>query len=610
MKWYGFAGSVLHVDLTSRKVTREPLSPGLAEGWIGGLGACVGLAREFLDPTAEPLSEEAAVILGAGPLVGTNLPASSRMYAVARLPQSNTVGWCGGGGVRFAAMLKNAGVDHVVITGRADAPVVLEITDKKARLVDATSLWGKTVGETCQALRPARGAPPGVVAIGPAGENQVRFAMSFVDRFATMGRGGLGAVFGAKNLKAITARGSAGVRVAEPRAYTTLLRDLTKRMRDYPYIEEWQRLGLIKSLPIVPHEVYENLKARRIACVSCPIGDKDVLSLDTRDGELLACSSSAANLFMPMIFGVKDPVEAARCVHLLDELGMDMFEFLTLLGAARDLGEAGVVPASELSPPPALDSPESLREWARKIAGRRGLGDTLAEGAAGIEGRFGAEAAARMPAVVKGMLPYVGPRGPLPWNLFGTMELGQALDPRGPHVGASGSPTYFARRPLEVFPKHLRRMGVPDEAVDRILPGGDELRVGRLLKYSHAWFATLGSLGLCARAQINRFYNHDLCVSLYTATTGIPSTAADFRRRTDRAWSALRQLNMEAGLSPEKDAVPAKWAGEGGFLEYVNGSSMSHEQQQEAVRDYYDEQGWDAETGAPSRQTLERLGLE
>ncbi|MBW2638365.1 MAG: hypothetical protein JRC86_12775, partial [Deltaproteobacteria bacterium] len=140
----------------------------------------------------------------------------------------------------------------------------------------------------------------------------------------------------------------------------------------------------------------------------------------------------------------------------------------------------------------------SMEAWAHSISRREGLGSVLAGGLPAMLEEFGVEAEQYAPSMVRGMLPYVGPKGPLPWNLFGTMELGQLLDPRGPHVGAGGSPTYFAKRPLEVFPRHLIRMGVPDEAIERILSmkgdgeKGETLKVGRLLKYSHAWFTILG----------------------------------------------------------------------------------------------------------------------
>jgi aldehyde:ferredoxin oxidoreductase len=214
------------------------------------------------------------------------------------------------------------------------------------------------------------------------------------------------------------------------------------------------------------------------------------------------------------------------------------------------------------------------------------------------------------------MQPYVGPGAALSWDLFGTMELGQVLDPRGPHVGASGSPTYFDRRPLELFPRHLTRMGVPEEAFERILPGlnspdqEEELRVGRLLKYSHAWFSILGSLGICARGAINRFYNASLCAQFYEAVTGIEMDVDQLRRRADRLWTLLRMANIREGLDQKAEALPHKWFSKPGFKRYTTEEPLGLQEGEEMIEDYYDEWGWERKTGIPSPQLLEKLGLK
>ncbi len=610
----GFAGKVLYVDLTRGDIRQEPLDSALAQKFIGGLGLTVKLAYDQISPGSDPLSPDNPIVLGAGPLVGTSLPATSRVYAVTKLPSSGTIGWCGGGGVNFGCQLKNAGYDHVVIEGRADRPVFLKIIDNRVEIDDARSLWGSGVEESCEALWKAVGRPAGVLSIGQAGENRVSFSMAYIDRFSTIGRGGFGAVMGSKNLKAIVVKGSRGIKVANRKSYKALSEALFQRIREYPYLKEWQDLGLLKSLPLIPREVYEKIKKRRIACVSCPIGDKDVVEIP--DGELKGfgtCSTSAANLFTPNIYGFKDYRESIRCIAVLDEFGLDMFEFFGVMGFAKTLADQGIIPKDRIEPEISLDSLHSLETWARKISLREGLGNVLADGFKGILKEFGEGAERYAPPIVKGLLPYVGPRAPLSWNLFGTMELGQVLDPRGPHVGASGSPTYFAKRPLEVFPRHLDRMGVPREAIERILPGlgspVQQLKVGRLLKYSHGWFSTLGSLGICARAQINRFYNASLCAELYEAVTGIKTDLEGLRQRVDRVWTLLRMANVREGLTRKDDALPEKWFEEPGFQDYLTGKPARREDLEQMIEDYYDEWGWDAKTGIPTKEVLKKLGL-
>jgi aldehyde:ferredoxin oxidoreductase len=617
MRLGGFAGKLLFVDLTNGEISKEPLDLGMATDFIGGLGLTVSLAHQNITPGTQALAPENPIVLGAGPLVGTDFPASSRLFSITKLPTSGTIGWSGAGGVTFGAMLKNAGYDQIVIKGRADRPVYLEITDDRVALRDASALWGKGVSATCDALWKDHTRPTGVLSIGQGGENLVKFSMAFIDRIATLGRGGFGAVMGAKNLKAIVARGTGGVTVADRKATQALREDILGRMRDYPYLKEWQELGMIKSFPFVEKETYFQVKKRRVACVSCPAGCKDVVEI--RDGELkglVVCSSSAINLFTPIIYGMKDHRQAIKLIADLDEYGLDMFEFLGLMVFAKALSENGLIPRGGTDPRIVVESLESMEAWAGKIARREGLGDVFANGFDGVIAEFGEEARQLAPALVKGMHPYAGPAAALPWHLFGTMELGQVLDPRGPHVGSSGSPTYFAKRSLDVFPKHLTRMGVSEDEIAALLQEGPQgrkegLEVGRLLRHAHRWFAILGSLGVCARAQINRFQSASFCAQVYQAVTGIDTSLEQIRERADRAWTLLRLANLREGFQRRREeTLPSQWFGESGFKDYVNEQPLALHEAEGMIDDYYRAWDWDPETGVPTEQALERLGLQ
>ncbi|HQH99866.1 MAG TPA: NUDIX hydrolase YfcD [Deltaproteobacteria bacterium] len=610
----GFAGRILTVDLTGGTSSVEPLDMTKAEQFGGGLGLSIGLAFENIVPGTTALSPENPIVIGAGPFVGTNLPASSRLFAVSKLPASDSIGWCGAGGMSCGCMLKHAGYDHLIIRGRADRPVLLKVIDDTVELCDAGPLWGRGIAETDEALKKEFGRPSGTISIGPAGENGCSYAMAYVDGISTLGRGGFGSVMGSKNLKAVLVKGSRGIRVADRGRYRTLATGLLDKIRGYPYLKEWQELGLLKSLPAIQADEYRRIRKRRIACISCPIGDKDLIEI--ADGELkglAVCSSSAVNLLTPLMYKFADYREAIKLTAVLDDLGMDMFEFFGIMSYLKDLLDKGIINPDRLDAPLVMNSLPSLAAWANLVAGRQGVGDVLAGGVSSMLREFGDEAGTHAPPVVRGMLPYVGPDAPLPWSLFGTMELGQLLDPRGPHVAAGGSPTYFAKRPLDVFPKHMERMGIPGDAAARILPGQGghepELNVGRLLKHSHTWFTILGSLGVCARAQVNRFYDAGLCAELYGAVTGIRTGVADLRSRADRAWTLLRACNIREGFSKQHDLPPLKWFGPSGFRDYMTELPIGSEDVTAMVEEYYDEQGWDRQTGEPLPQRIRELGL-
>ncbi len=606
----GFAGKVLQVDLTTGEIRQTPLDMALAETYIGGLGMCIKLCSDAIEPGCGPLATGNPIVLGAGPLVGTNLPSTSRVYSVSKLPTSRTIGWCGAGGFTFGAMLKNSGYDHIIIRGRSERPVYLKIFDDHVELNDASHLWGRGVDETCKAILNEHGIPTGVLTIGQAGENLVPFSMAFVDRISTLGRGGFGAVMGSKNLKAVVVKGSGGVTVADRKRYKVLSEELLAKIRAWPHLKEAQDMGMVQAFPFIPRDQYYGIKKRRAACVSCPIGCKDVVEIP--DGPfkgLVKCTSSVINLYTPVLYGFKDYRESIRCMAVIDEYGLDMFEFFGIIVFAKKLVDQGIIPRDLAQPAIEPNSLASMEAWARKISFREGLGDVLAQGFNGIIEEYGEAAARLAPALVKGMHPYAGPGSALAWDRFGTMELGQVLDPRGPHVGSGGSPTYFATRPLEVFPKHLSRMGVQPEAIDRIVKGAanpdqqQQLNVGTLLRYSHAWFTILGSMGICARGHINRFYNAELCAQLYEAVTGIETDLPALRARVDRVWTLYRMANLREGFEREKDEVlPEQWFRDPGFKNYLTGEPLQRSEAECMIQDYYKEWGWDPETGMPTEQ--------
>ena len=163
--------------------------------------------------------------------------------------------------------------------------------------------------------------------------------------------------------------------------------------------------------------------------------------------------------------------------------------------------------------------------------------------------------------------------------------------------------------------RHLERMGVPQEAIERILPGikdpqnREDLKIGSLLKYSHAWFTILGSLGICARGQINRFYNAPLCAELYESVTGIETGIEDLRKRVARVWTLYKMANLREGIDRKTEVPPHQWIGKSGFKNYVDETPLTRRDIERMVEDYYAEWGWDRRTGIPTPEALEKLGL-
>ena len=243
----GYGGSILHVDLSRGEIRKEPLRPELRNNYIGGWGINNRLAYDLVPPHVDPLAPENAIILGAGAFSGTIIPGAAEFLVTTKFPINGAFA-TGSGGGHMPYMLKTSGYDNVVITGRAARPVYLKILDDDVELCDASDLWGKDCAETIDVLR-NRHDPCSIVPIGPAGENLVKASVCLIDGLGTVGSGGLPAVMGSKNLKAIVAcEGNEGVEPADRLALVRIVDALLERMAKWPGRETLMQRGLTGEL--------------------------------------------------------------------------------------------------------------------------------------------------------------------------------------------------------------------------------------------------------------------------------------------------------------------------------------------------------------------------
>ncbi|MDZ4247253.1 MAG: aldehyde ferredoxin oxidoreductase N-terminal domain-containing protein, partial [Dehalococcoidia bacterium] len=214
---FGWAGTILDVNLSSGEIIKKPLLPGFARKWLGGEGFGAKILWDLVGPeVSDALDEGNVLIYTTGPLTGTLAPSGGRLEIITKSPLTGSFGDSNAGG-HFAPELKNAGYDAIIIRGRAAAPVYLWIGDEVVQIRDAQHLWGKPVSETDKTLKKELGDENiQVSCIGPAGEHQVRFAILMNNLTRAPGWAGCGAVAGSKNLKAVVVRGTGGVTIAEP----------------------------------------------------------------------------------------------------------------------------------------------------------------------------------------------------------------------------------------------------------------------------------------------------------------------------------------------------------------------------------------------------------
>ena len=611
MKKGGYTGRVLTINLESGEAFSSGYPEEYVDRYLGGFGVNNRLFLEHSRPGTGPLDPGNPVILGAGPFVGTRVPGSSRVMANARVPLTGAVA-SASGSMGLGAHMKWSGLDHVVLLGKAPSPVYIYIEDGRAELVPASSLWGKGILETTRALWEVY---PGssVLAIGPAGENLVHLSLAMIDACATLGRGGLAAVFGSKNVKALVVKGSGRVEVADPEGLRALRRELHARLSRWEMRRGALELGMIGAWPMYASQLlpygageddlremterfgpgaYLKLKKRRIACPSCFLPDKDELFLPST-GEGVYSTSFLNAAIIGCALGMKDSEEAASTLALLDDLGLD---FMTLSWQAAyllELHEHGLLSREEAEGIPLERGAGILRELADRVTERRGeVGEALARGWTGAFELFG-EDTRRFTMLVRNQDCLYDPRV----SGLGTMEFEQIVSPRGPTSASAGSATYVPGQPPENLRRLTQRMGAGEEALDRIFSPPWGMNVGRLTRYSEDWFSLFSSLGICNRFQINRFYHAALIRDLLAAVTGVELEVEEMMEKAAAAWALYRELSEREGLGRDADVPPEAWFdegplwGRGGRLRDYFGNELSREDVFTLLGDYHDERG-------------------
>ncbi|MHA1274761.1 MAG: aldehyde ferredoxin oxidoreductase N-terminal domain-containing protein [Promethearchaeota archaeon] len=626
--WFGYRGKIAIINLDDQSYKIENLDKNDVQKFIGALGINCKLATRFLKPKCEPLSPENVIILGTGPLVGTITPGASRLVGLTKFPASGAIAnSCGS--MSFAFFMKHAGFDHLVIIGKAEKPIFLEINNNSINFKSAKELWGQDIVKTNDKLKKEYGSC-GIIAIGQAGERQIYSSLTLIDKISTFGRGGLGAVMGSKNLKAIVAKGSEGVSIANYKEFLELYKNLFQRIKNYPQRESWHQLGMLRSLPIgllltakgqkkkakqcTDRMYLKKMKKRRIACPSCPMGDKDILEIKEGDYSGLICyASSVINpLLMFLLDDLKTYQEMIKIFDEINRLGLDCLTMTTLMDACVNLVDKGLIPEKEFGFKPKKDF-DSLKKVIELIIKKEGIGAILAEGWNKLAEAY---IVRKELPIIKGLDVVFEPR----FMRLGTMEFEQVVNPKGAHVASGGSPTYASSGGSEErFKTHFDRMGIPKSAFDRLFrPPIDKMRinVGRLTRYSEDWYSILTNLGLCARAQMNRFYSLKLVTSFYNSITGFKITPDEMRIAGERSWTLLKLLNAREGFSRKEDRFPDPWFkplkyGENQLelKDFFGEIIITRELANKLLDDYYDERGWALETGLPSNQKLQELEL-
>ncbi|MBI2830924.1 MAG: hypothetical protein HYX79_01545 [Chloroflexi bacterium] len=245
---YGY-GKILEVDLASGVIHVEPVNATLVRDFVGGMGISSKLLYEETGPGVDPVGTANPIIISAGPLAGTEAPCSGRVELTTKSPLTGLLGSSSTGG-RWGALLRHAGYDIVIMRNASERPVYLCINDSSVEIRDAAHLWGRDTWETTDILgKELQSGPPAfaVMAIGPAGENLVRYACPINEYYHAAARSGLGAVMGAKKLKAIAVRGTGRVPIAQPERFKSAAREARELIKEPPQVRRPEPVWLFCS---------------------------------------------------------------------------------------------------------------------------------------------------------------------------------------------------------------------------------------------------------------------------------------------------------------------------------------------------------------------------
>ena len=592
----GYFGCALVVDLTSGESEELPLSEQVLRSCLGGAGLGTWLMHRLAPAGVDPLGPDAPLAFVFSPLVGTPLTTSAKFAVVAKSPLTGRLNDALASS-HFAIAGKLTGYDAIVVRGECVEPSTLLVDRDGARLEPAGELWGLAAADAEERVRARHGAGWRVASIGPAGERLVRFAtVSHDGRHA--GRGGLGAVLGAKRLKAVAVR-SAGVpaAVADPVAVLALARDLRERSFG-PATAKYRELGTLANLlafnaistlptrnfqaaafdeaPKLAAEELHGLRAvARTSCASCSIGCEHIYAA----GGGRRARVEYENVFaLGPLCGVSDPDAVLGASARCDELGIDTISAGGTIAWAMECAERGLIDAPWLR----FGDPAALERSLEEIGSREGLGDLLAEGSRRASEEVGAGSAAFAPHVKGLELPGYEPR------TLQAMALGLAVNARGADHNRSGA--YEADLSGEL---------------DR-LTGGDEHASAAIETEDRA--AIMDSLILCKFLRGVFEEPFPEWARLLAAVTGWETDGEDLRRTARRIVLAKRLFNLREGWTPAEDWLPGRFLGESLDLDSGRQATLTPARLRSMIDAYYAGRGLDG-AGLPGPDVEAELGL-
>ena len=615
----GYIGKIATIDLSSGEKSVSDLENKLIRDFLGGRGFISYWMHKNIDPNTNPLDEDNLLIFASGPCNGTIVPSSTRGSVGAKSPLTMITG-SGNSGSQFSIQLKRAGYDMLVISGKAKVPSYLFIEDGDIRLVDCQKLWGKNTSDVVYKLRSAYGyRNTSIACIGPSGENLVPISSIIFDRFRSAGRGGMGAVMGSKNLKAVVLKGSGGIKVDQPKNLKGEILRFIAALEQEPYYERYSKEGsaviaepmnkmgcaLVKNgtsgffsdiKGVSADNIKRDLAVRQKACFSCPMPCTQQYGVT--DGPYKGTygeGSSGASVVMGFgpRCGVSDIKAIAKAHTLSNELGLDLISTNAVLAFGTECFEKGMI---------GLQDTDGIRlefgnapsqiAMIEEIAFNRGFGKILGLGTRQASKIIGKQSTSFAPHV-KGMdMMEAEPRGMPGWALM------FAVSSRG----ADHMRAYDVSQMMPFSDEDLIRIGGTSKVKDMLNIEGK----GRSVAFFENIRAVADSMEVCRFVARGKLGFPENLVAMLNMVTGLEFTPEELYTVGERIVNLERLFNLKAGMTVADDTLPDRYLQE----PLPDGSAEGRTVPlQKMLEEYYSVRDWDMKTGYPSKAKLRSLDL-
>jgi len=598
---------LLRVNLTTGSINEEIIEDRIINNYIGGMGFGVKLLTKEVNPLIDPLSADNKIIISVGPLTATAAPLFAQTCLVTKSPLTNGVINCYAGGY-LGYKIKSSGYDCVVIEGKASELGYLIITPSEVKIKECSQLTQQNTNRVENFIKEKENMEDlSIMSIGAAGENLVRFA-STISATRAFGRGGTGAVFGSKNLKAIAFSGGKDIRVNKPLEFNEVVNEAYSCFKR-AVANEWNLLnmfskfgtasgmGLINeknALATKNHQLSSFEKAseidsfayikkypsRQVACFGCPIHCGQVHEF--KSGKYKGMVTRGPEYETAYSFGsdclIGDPEIIARAHQICEEYGMDTISAGCTMAFAMECYEKGILKKEdtegiELN----FGNGESMLKVLEKVGKRQGIGNLLAEGTKRMAKKLGRETeyfamnvkglefAAWMPQRMRGIA-----------LTFATSNRG-ACHKRAP-IGAE----LMGKIPMEEIKGKAEVVKDIQDTVNAIF-----------------------TLVSCRFAEFE--LPKEMFVKLLNSASGLNYNLEEFIKVGEKLWNLERLFNIGAGMTKKDDQLPSRCFDP---LPLKDGETrMKREDFEDMLKEYYSLRGWDT-NGVPTKAKLKTLGID